>query len=322
MTSILRLLSSSERAILATIAYTDQFEHPLTRDEIHQRLLSGGSEKTLSKDLQSLVIKGFLEQENYKILQDTYFFLKGRKEICLQRRKREACAHTKQSQVDQVIKFCQAIPWISAVYLTGSQAMLSAEPESDIDFMIITQPHRLWLSRLVISIFAQLHGKRRSWNHEEPGSWCFNLWLDDSHLAVERSKQDTYRAYELLQAKVLLDKASIHQALQSENEWVTTLLPNGLTSPGAVLLQRQMPDLLKLLTSPILDVCDWLMWQLQHWYMKHHQTTEKVSRGFAFFHPRDTQKMIYEGWVTALQRCLPKRDAVEILQPYVRQHSA
>jgi predicted nucleotidyltransferase len=322
MTSISSVLSSSERAILATIAYTDQFEHPLTRDELHQRLLHGGSKKTFSLDLQSLLNQGLLEQEKNKHAEEAYLFLKGRKAICAVRRKREVCAHSKQHQVDQVIKFCKVIPWISAVYLTGSQAMLSAEPESDIDFMIVTQTRRMWLSRLLISIFAQLHGKRRSWNHEEPGSWCFNLWLDEQHLAVESPKQDTYRAYELLQAKVLLDKANIHQALRTKNQWVTKILPQGIATASTLFLQRETPAIVKELLSPVLDLCDWVMWQLQHWYMKHHQTTEKVARGFAFFHPRDTQRMIYEGWVTALQRCLSKKDAVEILQPYVRHHSA
>ena len=321
MTSIPRELSASERSLLATIAYTDQFDHPLTRDELHQRLLYGGSKKTLSNDLDTLLKRGLLEQEKNNNAQEEYLFLKGRKDICVLRKKREVCARSKQDQVTQVVKFCQATPWISAVYLTGSQAMLSAEPESDIDFMIITQPRRLWLSRLLISIIAQLHGKRRSWNHEEPGSWCFNLWLDDQHLAVEQPKQDTYRAYELFQAKVLLDKASIHQVLQRENQWVTDILPQGLAQAGATCLQRQIPDSFTVLFSPLLDVIDWLMWQLQHWYMKHHQTTEKVARGFAFFHPRDTRTMIYEGWVSSLQRCLSKKEVVEILQPYVRQHS-
>jgi hypothetical protein len=321
MISTLHLLSSSERAVLATIAYTDQFEHPLTRDELYQRLLHGSSKKAFSSDLQSLLKQGILEQERNKASQEAYLFLKGRHAICSLRRKREACALSKQDQVDQVVKFCQVIPWISAVYLTGSQAMLSAEPESDIDFMCVTQPRRLWISRLLISIFAQLHGKRRSWNHEEPGSWCFNLWLDDQHLAVEEPKQDTYRAYELLQAKVLLDKADIHQILRNKNQWITSILAQGITSSDVIFLQRQLPILLNALMSPILDVCDWLMWRLQYWYMRHHQTTEKVSRGFAFFHPRDTKRIIYEGWLTALQRCLSKKDAVEILQPYVRQHS-
>lgn len=310
-----RKLPTLARAVLVTLAYTDQFEFPLLADEVYRRCLSlelertSFSRKKVEQTLSSLCQHGLVEQVNGK--GKTYFCLCGRSATVEQRLRKEAAAATKQQEIQRFLSFARRVPWIHAVYLTGSQAMNSADPHSDVDFMIITQPGRLWLSRILVSFFAQLHGKRRSWNREEPGSWCFNLWLDTTHLAVDVTKRDSYHAYEVLQARPLWTRNGTDAVFYYDNRWINQFFY------GIEEMDKRPPAQSAFPENPFFTFFDWLAWTFQAWYMQRHQTTEKVGRGYAFFHPRDTGKVITDGWRQSLERCLSKRQALEILQPYV-----
>jgi len=73
----------------------------------------------------------------------------------------------------------------------------------------VTEPGRLWLTRLWVIWQAWRRGKRRSWQGEEKRSWCFNLWLDSDHLDLFQDYQSLYTAYELIQAQPVLDRGEV-----------------------------------------------------------------------------------------------------------------
>jgi len=323
MLSTATQLPAYARAVLVTIAYPDQFLYPLTFDEICTRCLRIElKDTTLSvnkiTDAIAVLLTAKLIQSQVH-LSKTYYFLQGRSDLVQTRLGRARIAQQKEAQMAQLLRFLVKLPSVHAVYLTGSQAMNSADEESDIDFMIVTAPQRLWMTRILVSIFAQLQGKRRSWNNEEPGSWCFNLWLDTDHLKVVASKQDAYRAHEVFQAKLLWEKNRVGELFKNKNKWIDKYFFN-FEEAAVKTLRATTP-----LSSPVVlrsnivaDGIDWLAWKFQAMYMKRHQTTEKVGRGFAFFHPRDTATLIKDGWLSSLERVLSKEQAAAILQPYVR----
>jgi len=323
MNSTAHQLTSYERAMLVTLAYTDQFDHPLTSEELLARCLRTVlSDKVLPEKKLRQAVAQLLKHRLIDVEVDfgtTYYFLAGRAGLVQRRKERAIVAHKKSAEVQHAVTFLKSIPSIQAIYLTGSQAMEGADEQSDIDFMIITSPRRLWMTRIMVSIFAQLQGKRRSWNNEEAGSWCFNLWLDTDHLQVQSSKQDTYRAYEVLQAQELWSKNLVGSAFADENNWIGQHFFIEQKNKGKRLVESYDARATRTSFTPsVIDGIDWLAWKLQSLYMKRHQTIEKVGRGFAFFHPRETGNMIKDGWFASLERCLPKEMATEILQPYVR----
>ncbi len=320
MRPITQILTPLESAVLATLAYTDQFGFPLRKEEILVRCLIQGlpkkrlSLKEVTHALQTLQDKKLIAQG------ETLYFLIGREKLISDRKEQEAAAEKKKPEVDQVVAFISQLPWVRALYLTGSQAMNSATLQSDIDFMIITDPLRMWLTRIVVSCYAQLQGKRRSWNHEEPGSWCFNLWIDTQHLGVEAQRQSSYLAYEVFQAKLLWATPAYTSRFIQENTWITEYI-RGDDRLGKREATQSPEISSRRWWSSVLDATDACAWWVQSWYMKRHQTTERVGRGFAFFHPRDTRTVIAEGWQVSLERCLPKQQALEILQTYVSRTS-
>ncbi|MDQ3009054.1 MAG: hypothetical protein M3Q81_05725, partial [bacterium] len=195
--------TDTELAVLVTLAYTTQFSYPLTSSEIEQRLVSPlvassfrqastsltppqSDSKSVEVALTSLLAKKIL----FKKL-GYYGLLKYKRGYAL-RAQRARSSQDKITDAQAFLRYARYIPWISAVFITGSVAMNNAPEAADTDFMIVTSPRRLWLTRLLVIAIATLSGKRRSWQGEEERSWCFNLWLSHDVLAVFDQRQSLY----------------------------------------------------------------------------------------------------------------------------------
>jgi hypothetical protein len=292
-------LSSLERAIVLTISYPDQFSYPLTESEIWQRLPLRISEwwtvqtKIPTRPLVQLALKRLVKKQIIET-DSEYFWLAGRSFLVDRRHRRQRISQNKWQEVDTFINFARKVPWISAVFVTGSLAMNNADQDDDSDFMIVTQPHRLWLTRLIVSLYAMIKGKRRSWQGEEKRSWCFNLWLEESAFPILAEECSVYKAYELIQAQPVFDRGGVEKRLMSATAWVKQFLPNVKWTGTRKTIATSNS------TSGWLTKLNQISYELQHWYMIRHMTRERVTEQYAFFHPRDTQGSILDGWVTSL----------------------
>ncbi|MFH1959071.1 MAG: nucleotidyltransferase domain-containing protein [Patescibacteria group bacterium] len=300
------MVISTTGLVLLTLAYTDQFSFPLRTSEIYQRLVARScSQKKIFQILKKLADKDLVFQ------QDGYWQLKSERADFQLRLAREKLAQARWAEVDELLKVVGWIPWIKGVVVTGSFAVKNAQPKSDIDFMIVTVPHRLWMSRLVVALIVFVVGKRRTWHGDEDNSWCFNLWLDLKNLSLLANKQTIYSAYEVCQAKWVLDKDNLQYKFYQVNSWVEGFLPNyyhqkNLAKNLAKNNVKQYKPAFKWypilcwLWSGLLALIDLLAYSLQLVYMYPHMTREKVSLGTAYFHPRNTRSMIYRRWYNSL----------------------
>jgi hypothetical protein len=177
------------------------------------------------------------------------------------------------------------------VFITGAFALKNSDEDDDIDFLIIVSPTTLWLSRLCVTFFAFLSGRRRSWQGEEKRSWCLNLWLDQQHLQIDPAQQNLYTAYEVIQAYPIFDRSHTVDLFYQSNLWVQKFLPNWWNESDPQKLSKADSKV-----SSVVRMADWLAWKLQLIYMNSHRTSEKIGRGFAFFHPRDTRGIIFKNW--------------------------
>ena len=110
------------------------------------------------------------------------------------------------------------IPFIKFVGLTGAVAANNAEPNDDIDLLIITRSHALWLSRLIVNFYLNLKNLRRKPNSSlTKNKLCLNLWLDQQALKLPRSHQNIYSAFELTLIKPLFDRNNIYKQLLHAN---------------------------------------------------------------------------------------------------------
>ena len=145
-----------EKAILKTLVYGDLFDFPMKAWEIHKWLVNkkGGLrevERSLNKLRQKAKVKS----------QKEYYFLADRKGLVNQRIKKEEVSKWYLKQAYFVAALFRIIPWVKLVGVSGSVAMENAKKVDDIDFFIITQKNRLWISRILLLLILELSDKRR-----------------------------------------------------------------------------------------------------------------------------------------------------------------
>ena len=228
-----------DEAILRTMVYADLFDYPLTDVEIHRYLIGCPASASAVEDrlthldgLQKRV--GFIAP---------YWFLAGRERLVSVRQKREAFAKELLPEARRYGRQIAAVPFVQMVALTGALAMNNVtDLHDDIDFMIITQSDRVWLTRGLVALLVHL--ARRRGVH-----LCPNYIL--SERSLELGEPSLFTAHELVQMVPLYGSRPYRRLLDT-NAWVADYLPNAslgrpaLVAPGrtASFGQRSLEMLL------------------------------------------------------------------------------
>ena len=225
-------------------------------------------------------------------------------------------ANLKLKKAKQVVRAFGWWPWIKSVYISGSVAAGLSGADDDLDFLIVTWPGCLWITRPLVVFLAWIFGHRRSWSKEEPNSWCFNLWLESDNLAMNPVRQTLYTAFELVQLKQVWGRDNKHH-IWSQNSWLYNYLPLAnrkllnpemLTTSILGWLVRQLLSGVWLLTAvlgyPLALLLNLPAYFIQLGYMQSRMTRERVGYNKAFFHPRNTKRQIYVGWRREVVECI------------------
>lgn len=301
---------SLSTSILATISYSAIFHFPLTEKELKNRLMGivEVSDQELLKELKTL-------PQLIKVKE--YWVLKGHESDVELREKRRYFSQFKKAELQTLISRLKKIPTISSVYVTGSLAMDSASSlADDIDLLVVTKPNTMWLTRLIVVLWTTLIGKYRLHVSNGEWGWCFNLWLDQNHLEIPKDDRSVYLAYEVVQAKLEL---GTQNELRRANGWVTEYInyssvgENSQNYGARTMGEGGGTPFWTILLLPI----DWVCYGLQKLYMQPRRSREKVGRGFAFFHPRDTKGLILKKWREELTDLkLSEKEISELIQVF------
>lgn len=232
-----RSTASAERAVLETLAYFDVFDFPVRAEELH-RYLHGTA--VACDDLQAAIdspgLSGQIEQ------QDGYYVLAGRRFLI---DRYAASARQNARRLQLALGHGAALsrlPFIRMVGVTGSVAMRSGGSDADFDYLLITEPGRLWLARL----FAIAFGRRA---RLDGYTLCPNIVL--SERALLWPHQDLYSAHELTQMIPVAGMA-IYARLRDLNAWTGRYLPNAGGPPAlAPSLQRRPSALQRVMEPPL-----------------------------------------------------------------------
>ena len=121
------------------------------------------------------------------------------------------------------------LPFVRMVALTGSLAAGNAEDGADIDYLIVTEPGRLWSCRA--SILGVVY-----WAARRGVRLCPNYLLSENALALK--DRSPYAARELVQMAPLYGLDTFYQ-MRTANPWVETYLPNawGFSQPAGSALR-------------------------------------------------------------------------------------
>lgn len=205
-------LSPSTEEVLKPVAYADIFDYPLTFEEIHKFLETNLSQKTTQTLLQQAV-------DNQQLLKtDSFYHLPDRIITVATRKKRQGVAQHMWIHATHYGRWIAALPFVRLVAVTGSLAVDNPmQGREDIDYLIVTQPNRLWLCRaLMVGLvrYAHLRGSHL----------CPNYMLTEKVLHFK--ERSLYVAREIVQMVPLYGNETYHR-LRVINGWVSSYLPHG-----------------------------------------------------------------------------------------------
>jgi hypothetical protein len=272
------------QSILKTLAYSDIFDFPLTKEELWKFLIC--AEKidipVFENKLKVLINKKISKIENY-------FCLKGKEKITERRKKNLSEVNKKIEIAKKAALQLAKIPTIMFIGISGGLAMSDVDKEDDIDFFIVTKKDRLYITRFLVLCILQTLKMRRKRQDENPSNKiCVNLLLDEQNIDFPHDKRDIYTAHEIIQLKPVFQRNNTYVRFLDENNWTRKYFinfdKNNQEFNQFLIGEVAGKNLLNLITNNFWEDLTRL---IQIAYMKNHRKTETVTKHIIGFHPTD-----------------------------------
>jgi predicted nucleotidyltransferase len=143
-------LLNLKKNILATLAYYDMFDYPLTYHEIFLFLEEKCEESELVKTINYLVACRLVFQFG------KFYSLKNEHSLITRRKNGNKKALELLAKARKVGALLIKFPYVRGIGISGSLSKNFADENSDIDLFIITKKNKLWIARTLMHIFKKL----------------------------------------------------------------------------------------------------------------------------------------------------------------------
>ena len=294
-------LSPISEGVVLALAYTGLFQYPLTREEVHARLvLPNINAAEVHSALDDLVAAKQVFQFG------EFYSLDNAPQQEEKRRKGNQMARDKMSKAHRVSRLIFSFPYVRVVSLSGSLSKDYMDETTDIDFFIITKPKRLWLCRTLLIAYKKIF-LLNSYQH-----FCLNYFIDLDHLEVE--ERNLFTATEVVTLVPTCGSKGF-QAFLSANEWYRNHYPNGSArSADGVVADRPkgLKRLLEgILNTPIGDALDSYCMRITvgHWKKKFTEFRPEdfdvamKSRSYVSkHHPGNFQRRVLDAYVQRVKQ--------------------
>lgn len=241
-------LSVLQQDILRTLSYFDIFSYPLSAEQVYTYLPRNSvSIAQVGETLDSLVSCGVVQHSH------SFYFLADRTtSVVAERLQNEIRASRMMKRVRWIAFLLRQVPFVRAVFITGSLSKNVAGPSSDADFMIVTAPNRLWITKMFLTAI------RRVFLLNSIRYFCLNLFVTENGFPF--LDRNIFNAIEVATTQVLWNRAA-YRKFQSANAWTEQFLPNRKPaaphldedSNAASPLQKIIETLLSVLPLGLLD---------------------------------------------------------------------
>lgn len=210
--SVKSALSPACSSIIKALVYYDIFKYPLTLPEIYQ--YSGykfhhfsEAEEAIAQLKEQLIVHQFGE---FYSLRNDYSLITRRQSGNLQ-------AFNVMDRAFKRSQFIQGFPFVRSVNISGSLSKNYFDATTDVDYFIITKPGRLWLCRMMLTIFKKivLFNSRKY--------FCINYYIDAHHLVIP--DKNIFSATEIVTLKSQTG-ANYYSKFIEQNSWVQAYFPN------------------------------------------------------------------------------------------------
>jgi predicted nucleotidyltransferase len=221
-------LNLLQKAIVATAAYYDALDFPLTGFEIFKHLINPMRVAEEIEPLTNASLKNVLEElgkqnlRQYLGTKNGFYYLINRDGLVETRIERQKISDEKWKIARKFVSLMQIIPFIKMVAVSGSLAMDNARQQSDIDLFIIAKNKRIWTARFLTTLFFQIVGRRR---HGEriKDRFCLNHYLADQFLKIDFRSLANAQTHSHL-VTIFEKEKGIYNEFQRNNFWINDYL--------------------------------------------------------------------------------------------------
>lgn len=182
------------------VLYFDVFRHPLRVDELTD--LCGAE---IEAAVEGACLAGTVEREG------RWVFRRERGGDRARRAERSAEAERQWRRARSAAAALAQAPFVRGVLVTGALSKQSAEPDGDVDFMLLVEPGRVW------TVKSALHLLRRGLPGPLREALCTNYLLGTDGLALPQ--RSMFHAVELATAVPMFGPSAC-TALLDANPWV------------------------------------------------------------------------------------------------------
>ncbi|MCX6794925.1 MAG: hypothetical protein NTY31_02990 [Candidatus Falkowbacteria bacterium] len=205
-----------KEAIIKVLVFFDLFDHPLTAYEIWMKL----DKKWGLTEILDFLDKEILKPAAALSQRSGFYFLVGREEITTIRQRRYNYSAEKMKIARRFARIFSLLPFVRMVALANSLGQYNSRAESDIDFFIVSAPHRVWLARLYCTGLAKLLNRRPNAT-DKKDKICLSFYVAADRLCLDDLRlqgEDPYFDYWRRSLVLLYNKDKTYERFLEVNE--------------------------------------------------------------------------------------------------------
>ena len=196
--------------VLKTLSYFDVFSHPLNKEELYQFSQNSISRSTIDSTIQ------LLEQDGVVYEFDEFYTLKDDVSVVKNRAVKEGRATSLMDVAHANGELIATFPFVRCVCLSGSISKMIMSEDADIDYFVISQSNRVWISKLLLTVYKKTLLRDRS------SFFCMNYFISEGK--KELPDENLFTATELC-TLIPVTGFDIYRDLVNANQWVVDYLP-------------------------------------------------------------------------------------------------
>ncbi|HWQ59662.1 MAG TPA: hypothetical protein VN420_00750 [Candidatus Fimivivens sp.] len=211
--------------ILATIAYFDAFDLPLTSFQIWKHLIALDQDVTKPESVPLGDVVAVLDDPELRgriASRDGFFFLPGREDTVSERIRSEKVAVAKLKRVRRLASVLRLLPFVRMIGITGSLAMKKGKSDSDWDFFVVVRAGRIFTGRTILTGFLQAIRRRRHGMCIRDRA-CLNYFVTEDNLTIPT--EDLFSANEYMCIIPLFGKETFLRFML-RNRWIARFKPD------------------------------------------------------------------------------------------------
>ena len=292
------------QSILRTVLYSDIFDYPLTSEQIWKFLLTP---KKVKRDN----FEKILEDIRLPVVEKRgWYFLNGREKILKKRINRKRESEKKIKISGNTAKMLSIIPSVLLIGVSGGVSLYNADKKDDIDFFVVTKENSLWSTRLLAILLLKIMGKHRSRKDKKVADKiCLNMLISEDNLEFSKDRKDLYTAHEIVQMIPIFNRNKTFEKFMSKNLWVKEYMPNSfdevrdkrISAKGGSASGRKDKKQPAVINYLLLTI-EFLVKEIQLWYIRRHTEKEIILGGILAFHPIDYKSEIMEAFEKKLKK--------------------